>query len=338
MINDKRLAAQPMPAPKTAAQASPAQASAAASAPKALELPAQNALQLSPAASTAVRKPLVLPLIDPVSATADWGNVSVADRQANLKQLQSLARDLKAQGRPGVEIWSKLTQAAVDAYAGKQLPAARKSDFVMQDITIAVVGGDALKHLESYRKLPWVRTPDPMVTTFFKDWQAMGIPPADGNWERAGWAGDKLDSHNTADFRPAIADGSANQIYHTLFYHFMAYTTQAPFTIHGGSIVHEFKDEGTSSEDHNACIAGVTTGMALRRMRDGNDPEGSLQDWAAMTRAAYGKDGGPGLAQAGQRAQAMDRAISGLLAKKHPVWKAENFVIDVVKHVKNLFD
>ncbi|PKL76620.1 MAG: hypothetical protein CVV27_09380 [Candidatus Melainabacteria bacterium HGW-Melainabacteria-1] len=267
---------------------------------------------------------------------SDWGDVTVAERQANLKQLQSLAHDLKARNTPGVELWSKLTQAAVAAYEGRQLAPGRKSDFVMQDLSIALVGGDALKHLQSYLKLPWVRRPDPMVNTFMRDWALMGVPPADQNWERVGWAGDKLDRHRCADFRPEINDGSENQIYHTLFYQFMAYTTQAPFTIHGGSLVHEIRDNGTSSEDHNAAFVGMSTGMAMRRMRDGAQPETSLREWPVITRAAYGKGGGPDLATS-ERARITDQGIRHLLGNKPLAWKAQNLLIDTVKEVKSWF-
>lgn len=270
------------------------------------------------------------------TARSDWGDVTVAERKANLHQLQRLAHQLQAAHTPGIEIWSRLTQAATEAYAGKQLSAARKSDFVMQDLVVTVVGGDAFKHLQAYQQLPWVRHPDPLVQTFFDDWAALGLPPADHDWEAAGWAGSGLDQTHCSDFRSQIADGSDNQIYHTMFYHFMAYTTQAPFTIHGGSIVHEVKDAGTSSEDHNACFAGVTTGLALRRGRDSGAAADWLQDWPAITRAAYSRDGGPQIqaGTAGPRAQAANRAIRELLEHKPLLWKAENAAIDGVKYIK----
>lgn len=293
---------------------------------------AETVLLLSPAASTRTTALPELSLMTP----ADWGDVTPAERKANLKQLQSLALSLKAQGKPGVELWSEMTRAAVAAYAGKQLSDARKSDFVMQDLAISIVGGDAYKHLKSYQGLPWVRQPDPLVQTFFADWQALGIPPANDDWKAAGWAGGNLDPAHCADFRPEIADGTDNQIYHTLFYHFMAYTTQAPFTIHGGSIVHEVKDEGTSYQDHNACLSAVTTGMALRRKRDSQDAGAWLQDWPAITRAAYARDGGAEIqaGTAGPRARAADRAIRELLANKPLLWKAENVAIEGVRYAK----
>lgn len=321
---------RPTPGPTIGPAPAPAPTATPASPPA-----PEGGLSLSPGAAGNKIAP-VLNLGLEATAPADWGNVTVAERKANLLKLQSLAHELQAQGRPGIEIWSRLTQAATDAYAGKSVSDARKSDFVMQDMVVTVVGGDAYKYLQSYQSLPWVRHPDPLVKTFFDDWNALGLPPADGKWESAGWAGGGLDQTNCSDFRPQIADGSDNQVYHTMFYHFMAYTTQAPFTIHGGSVVHEFKDEGTSSEDHNACFAGVTTGLALRRMRDGHDAGSSLQEWPAIVQAAYGRDGGPEIkaGTASPRAQAANRAISDLLAHKPLLWKAENAMIDGVKYIK----
>jgi hypothetical protein len=295
----------------------------------------ETALSLSPLAATSKKMP-VLNLGFEAVAPADWGNVSVAERKANLLKLQALAQDLRSQGKSGVAIWSELTRSASQAYADKNVSAARKSDFVMQDLTVVVVGGDAFQHLKSYQKLPWVRQADPLVKTFFDDWAALGLPPQDGKWDNVGWAGSGLDQTHCSDFRPQIADGSDNQVYHTLFYHFMAYTTQAPFTIHGGSIVHELKDPGTSSEDHNACFAALATGISLRKMRDSKQAGEALQDWPAITSAAYGRDGGPEIksGNAGPRAQAAHQRVSQLLAHKPLFWMAENAVIDGAKYIK----
>lgn len=332
-IRPRVPATSPADVPR-AQQPASAQAPARAAAPPALEA---DRLMLPRLAADNTR--VVTPRLDlgleslTKTAPADWGNVSIADRQAALRALQTLARDLKAQGRPGVEIWSKLTQAAVDQYADKQLDPRRKSDFVMQDLAVSVIGADALKHLKSYEGLPWVRKPDPLVKTFFQDWKALGIPPADNNWEAVGWAGGELDQHASADFRPQIADGTQNQIFHTLFYQFMGYTTQAPQTIRGGSIVHEVRDNGTSSEDHNAAYVGMHTGMTLRNLRDGADPAGALQDWSGMTRAAYGKGGGPEMkaGTASLRARQIDAAVQRQLGDKSLLWKGENALIDAVK-------
>jgi hypothetical protein len=74
-------------------------------------------------------------------------------------------------------------------------------------------------------------------------------------------------------------------------------------------------------------------------MRDGSDPAGALQDWPAMTRAAYGKDGGPEVTAgtASPRAVAMDQTIDKLLKNKGLIWKAENLAIDGMKHVKRAY-
>lgn len=338
-------------APSALPPADKAPLAPARKAERADKLPPAGASASDPAASsTAVRlsalaaggaSPVLALGLDRVApvAPADWGDVTVADRQGNLKRLQSLARELKATGTPGIKLWSEVTRAATAAYAGKQLSPQRMSDFVMQDLAISLVGGDAVKYLQSYADLPWVRQPDPLVKSFFADWKAMGIPPQDGKWDRVGYAGAELDLSRCADFRPELRDGSKNQIYHALFYHFMAYTTQAPVTIHGGSLVHEFKDEGASSEDHNAAFVGIAAGTALRRLRDGSDPAASLQEWPALTEAAYGDKGGPDIAagKGSPRTRDMARGIQHMLDHKPLVWKVENLAIDAMKHLKSLF-
>lgn len=294
-----------------------------------LRIPADNTRVVTP-------PPIDLGLSVTGVAPADWGNVTVADRQAAAKQLQTLAQDLKAQKRPGVEIWSRLTQAAVENYADKQIDPRRKADFAMQDLTIAVIGKDALKHLKDYQGLPWVRNPDPLVKTFQKDWQALGIPPADDNWAAVGWAGDKLDTHAGADFRPQINDKSENQIFHTLFYQYMAYTTQDAFAIRGGSFVHEVRDAGTSREDHNASYVGVMAGKAMRQTRDGANPAAGLQQWGAMTQAAYGKNGATGTGDVAPEVKALEKQITNRLKDKSTLWKVENVLIGVVGDLKRL--
>lgn len=291
---------------------------------------ADRSLFRTPAVSTRVVTPSLDLNLDAVKKTSssDWGNVSVADRKAAVQQLQTLARDLQAQKLPGIEIWGKLTQAAIDNYAGKQLSPQRQADFAMQDLVVNVIGKDAFKHLEDYKNLPWVSTPDTLVKTFQEDWAAMGLPPKDNDWEAAGWAGKGLDTHFGKDFRPEINDKTDNQIFHTLFYQFMGYVTQSPLTIRGGSIVHELRDEGTSSEDHNAAYVGMTTGMAFRGLRDSGSP--LLEEWSSITMAAYGKKGGPEIrsGQASQQAQDMNQLISGKLKNQGLIWKSENLLID----------
>jgi len=292
----------------------------------------------APAVSTRVVTPSLDLKLDALQATvpADWGNVSVADRKAASQKLQTLARDLQAQKLPGVEIWGKLTEAAIDNYQGKQLNPQRQADFAMQDLAVNVIGKDAFKHLEDYKNLPWVRTPDPMVKTFQQDWAAMGLPPKDGDWDAAGWAGKGLDTHFGDDFRPEINDKTDNQIFHTLFYQFMGYVTQSPVTIRGGSIVHELRDEGTSSEDHNAAYVGMTTGMAMRDLRDSGSPD--LKNWDNITLAAYGKNGGPEVrsGQANAPARDMHQLISNKLKNQGLIWKSENLLIDGAKWLQGV--
>lgn len=266
----------------------------------------------------------------------DWGQVQVAERRDNLKALQAQAHTLHNQGKGGIEIWTSLMQSALDHYANRGLSPARQADFAIQDLTLTVVGPDALKHLQEYNKLPWVRHPDPLIQQFLNDWSAMGIRPDDKSWEKQiGWAGPGLDSHHAQDFRPEINDHSDNQIYHTMFYEFMGYLTQDPLDIRAGSIVHELRDGGTSSEDHNAQYVGAATGLRLRALRESNQSQ-SIQNFPALMRAAYGKAGGPDIRRGQAPAQAWDlyAQINEKLTHKNLAWKTENTVIDGLKWVK----
>lgn len=266
---------------------------------------------------------------------ADWGDVSIAERQQNLSQLREAALTLKFRNRPGVEIWTEMTQMAVENYADRNLSPQRKADFVMQDLAILFNGPDAHRHLQSYAHLPWVRSPDAMVQRFFDDWQLLGVPPADNDWEAVGYAGMGLDDGHGRSFRPRINDKTNNQIYHTFFYQFMGYVTQSSFNIRGGSMVHELRDGGTSSEDHNAMYVGMHTGLALRQMRD-RESDAGLSDWAAMTRAAYSPGGGREVLSgaASPRVQAHHHKIQKLLDRPNLLHRAENGLIDAYKSLK----
>lgn len=269
-------------------------------------------------------------------APADWGTVSVEDRQQNLKDLQGLAHRLRDQGMPGVEIWGALRSEAVARYASTDVSPQRQADFVMQDIALVTVGKDALKYLEQYEGLPRIGKIDPMVDTFQSDWSALGVPPADKNWEAVGWAGNDLDTHTGKDFRPEINDKTKNQIYHTMFYEMMGYVTQDDLLIRAGSIVHEVRDGvadgGLSTEDHNASYVGTAMGKAFRQMRDGKHTEQALKQWGALTLAGYGKGGGPEVraGKASPEAQQVHTQMTQKLSNKSILWRTENLFIQGV--------
>ncbi len=281
---------------------------------------------------------------------AGWGELTVEERQDNLKALQTLAQQLRDQGVPGVEIWGQLKAEAASRYANADTPAAKKADFIIQDVTLVTVGKDALKYLKQYEGLPRLGKIDPLVDTFKTDWEALGVPPKDNNWKAVGWAGHNLDTHTGEDFRPEINDKTKNQIYHTMFYEFMAYVTQDPLMVRAGSMVHEIRDGvaegGISDEDHNASYVGAAVGSTFREMRDGNQPDTDIKHWGAMTMAAYGKNGGPEIQQekAGTQAQEMHQKITHLLENKGLIWNAENLLIQGVdslnqgfKRLKDIF-
>lgn len=269
-------------------------------------------------------------------APSDWGTVSVEERQQNLKALQTLAHRLRDQGVPGVEIWASLRNEAVERYAHTDASPQRQADFVIQDISLVTVGKDALKYLAQYEGLPRIGKVDPLVDTFQRDWEALGIPPADNNWEAVGWAGNDLDTHTGQDFRPEINDKTKNQIFHTMFYEMMGYVTQDDLLIRAGSIVHEVRDGvadgGLSTEDHNASYVGTAMGKAFRKMRDGKHTSQALQQWGSLTLAGYGKGGGPEVraGKASPEAQQVHTQMSEKLSNKNILWRTENLFIQGV--------
>jgi hypothetical protein len=276
-------------------------------------------------------------------APADWGTVSIEDRQQNLKDLQGLAHRLRDQGMPGVEIWGALRSEAVSRYTHTDLSPQRQADFVMQDIAVVTVGKDALKYLEQYEGLPRIGKIDPLVKTFQSDWLAMGLPPADNDWEAAGWAGNDLDTHIGQDFRPEINDKTKNQIFHTMFYEMMGYVTQDDLLIRAGSIVHEVRDGvadgGISTEDHNASYVGTAMGKAFRKMREGEHTQQALQQWGALTLAGYGKGGGPQVraGKASPEAQHVHEQMTKKLKNKNLLWQTENLFIQGVDQLNTGF-
>lgn len=253
---------------------------------------------------------------------------SLAERQQQLLALQRLAWEWRDQQLPGVTLWARLVEVAVQAYP--ELEPARRSDLILQDLALVILGPASLKYLDWYEGITPDMLEDPMVKAFERDFAAFNLPPASPNspaWWEVGYAGKVddavdpgLDRQFAADFRPDLNDHTDNQIFHTFFYHYMAYVTQAPETIRAASLYHELFDIGGSTEDHTAALIAIATGQQWRQWRDSEQAAEALQDWPASIALAYGKEGGaallsdmPRLAQPSERLKALEQRITRAL-------------------------
>lgn len=234
----------------------------------------------------------------------DWGDQTIAGRQANIRALAERATELRAQERPGVQLWSELTRQAVNAYADAAIPEARRCDFVIQDLAVVILGPFSLKYLRWFDKITPDMVQDRLVNDFFAELARLGLPGPEPvpEWRAAGYMSKLDDSVDPgldrkfgADFRPQINDDTDNQIFHTFFYQFMAYVTRASLTIRAASVYHEIFDKGGSEEDHTAALVGIKTGTELRRLRDSGKP--AFENWHELILAAYAKDMPAGLSQ-----------------------------------------
>jgi len=303
----------------------------------------------------------------------EWGSVTIEDRKANIKSLQLYALEMKNSTPPisAPELWSKLTQKAIDSYQGENVSATKINDFVMQDLAIVILGPNAISRLNQYDNLVGdgvlIENQDPLVHQFQNDFALLGLPESEHpagvisalwdrnkainensnwlkSWQDNGWASvgenglEGLDKNNGHDFRPEINDQTDNQIFHTFFYQYLAYVTNDPGTINAGSVIHELAgvllEGGGTEEDHNASMVGTAVGITLRQMRDGDKPLSDLNDWPAITGAAYG--GTKTTEQNNPRALAMDQAITEMLKDDsfsivNFLWGAENMLFPKAK-------
>lgn len=269
----------------------------------------------------------------------DWGDQTIAGRQANIRALANKAAELRDQQVPGVQLWSELTRQAVAAYADAAIPVTRRCDFVIQDLSVVILGPFALKYLRWFDKITPDMVQDRLVNDFFSELARLGVPGPDPvpEWREAGYMSKLddsvdpgLDRHFGKDFRPQINDDTDNQIFHTFFYQFMAYVTRASLTIRAASVYHEIFDKGGSEEDHTAALVGIKTGTELRRLRDSGKPE--AETWHELILAAYAKDVPTELSPA---AQAFRKQVDALVLKPGKldaaVRSAEHGLIRMVK-------
>lgn len=220
-------------------------------------------------------------------------------RQEAIARLQAKAWALRDQGVPGVALWRQLVEQALLPYWDLHDPL-KASDCVMQDLAVVILGPAAIKYLQWFDQIRLDVVQDPLVNRFLSDFKDLKLPDFEvvtQAWWQAGYAGKiddtadpGLDSHFASDFRVELNDGTDNQIFHCFFYHFMAYVTQASFTIRAASVYHELFDQGGSTQDHCAALLAIYTGTRLRQLRDGSDPGAALEQWPEVISAVYGQD------------------------------------------------
>ena len=226
---------------------------------------------------------------------------TLAQRQRNLRALGQLAWHWREQAIPGVELWARLTAYAVTLYP--EVPAPTRSDLIMQDLALVILGPAALKYLNWYDAITPEFWEDTQVQRFQRAFQQLNLPaimsPDAQAWWSVGYAGkideDKdpgLDRHFGQDFRPELNDHSDNQIFHCFFYVYISYVSQAPYTVRWASLYHEFVDVGGSVPDHRAALVGIELGQLWRQWRETHNA-GHLQAWPASLRLSFGRD--PGL-------------------------------------------
>jgi hypothetical protein len=220
-------------------------------------------------------------------------------RHAAIASLQAKAWALRDQGLPGVVLWRQLIEQALLPYWDLH-NTVKASDCVMQDLAVVILGPFALKYLNWFDQIRLDLVQDPLVNDFLCDFKDLKLPDFEvitQAWWQAGYAGKiddtidpGLDSHLASDFRVELNDGTDNQIFHCFFYQFMAYVTQANFTIRAASVYHELFDKGGSTQDHSAALLAIHTGSRLRQLRDGPDPGAALEQWPEVISAVYGQN------------------------------------------------
>jgi len=220
-------------------------------------------------------------------------------RQAAIAHLQAKAWALRDQGVPGVALWRQLVEQALLPYWDLHDPL-KASDCVMQDLAVVILGPFALKYLQWFDQIRLDVVQDPLVNTFLSDFKDLKLPDFEvitQAWWQAGYAGKiddttdpGLDSHFASDFRLELNDGSDNQIFRCFIYQFLAYVTQANFTIRVASVYNELFEQKGSTQDHCAALLAIYTGMRLRQLRDGADPGAALEQWPEVISAVYGQE------------------------------------------------
>jgi hypothetical protein len=215
-------------------------------------------------------------------------------RRHHIQSLAAQARAHQTEHRPGASLWQQLVATAITAYP--EAEPQQRCDWIVQDLAIVILGPFARKYLAWFDKITLDAVQDPLLHAFETDFAALGLPggsPEAPGWREAGYCSKLddtvdlgLDQTFGSDLRPALHDGTDNQIFHTFFYHFMAYVTQAKLTIRAASVYHELFDKGGSPEDHTAALLAIQAGLRWRSHRD--DSPGLIAAWPESILAVYG--------------------------------------------------
>lgn len=223
-----------------------------------------------------------------------WAQSSEFERTAQRQRLQRLALHWRADEIPGVELWRRLTAYAVQAYP--HVPQPQRSDHIMEDLALVILGPAAQRYLRWYDQItPWGK--DPLVIHFLARFSMLKLPPSDAHaaWRRLGYVGKLnetqdlgLDQQWGQDFKSAFDDGTDNQIYHSFFYQYMAYLSRDPERVRWGSLYHEWVDEGRSVPDHRVALAAIELGLTWRHWREQAYP-GALELWPESIALVYGR-------------------------------------------------
>jgi hypothetical protein len=215
-------------------------------------------------------------------------------RHSHIQTLAAQARADQARQQPGAALWHALVTTAITAYP--EVEPQQRCDWIVQDLAIVILGPFARKYLAWFDKITLDAVQDPLLHAFEADFAALGLPegtPDAPGWREAGYCSKLDDSVDLgldqtfgSDLRPALNDGTDNQIFHTFFYHFMAYVTQAKLTIRAASVYHELFDKGGSPEDHSAALLAIQAGLRWRSHRDTHPP--LIAAWPESILAVYG--------------------------------------------------
>lgn len=219
---------------------------------------------------------------------------TLSTRHRQIQILAAQARADQALKLPGATLWSRLVTTAITAYP--EATPSQRCDWIVQDLAIVILGPFARKYLAWFDKITLDAVQDPLLNAFEADFAALELPegtPEAPGWREAGYCSKLddtvdlgLDQTFGSDLRPALNDGTDNQIFHTFFYHFMAYVTQAQLTIRAASIYHEVFDKGGSPEDHSAALLAIQAGLRWRSHRD-QQPD-LISAWPESILAVYG--------------------------------------------------
>ena len=245
-----------------------------------------------------------------------------ADRPEAVLELRDLAIQLRDDGIDGVDIWAELMEAALDQGVVDEESPEAQLDRAMQDVAAVTVGRNDIQGKLELASGPGGAFIGPAGRQTLSELDELyghlepGVDPY--------FAGVGLDPTDGRSFRDDISDGTNNQIFHTGFFHYMAYAVDGTTIADAGNLAHETEvaaphpvlrqsqmhrpdraDQGLADvvrilpdgginwsgqtrEDLQASLDGADLGQTLRDVRDSGHLETVLDDIPALIQAAYG--------------------------------------------------